>query len=246
MIEIDESASYVLVWGDDTLAHISQTLKKKGYVLPYLTLASDRFNAHDCLAKRLPNLYGHAFGGIENICIGYEMILNSGEVLHVRPCPRSAVGPSLKNIFMGSGHEWGIFSKAYFKILPKPETEWVGAFSFPTYEMLLAYEQQLLGRGFYFPLYGRSQIFNKVDSRQYPFAFLFMLWGKAKWVRAKAEAMQDLAKPFAHQGVESGHAVAQKIKKLLYEEYPPPLGRDEIKTKEDILAKRIRQSLFKD
>lgn len=61
------------------------------------------------------------YGKIEDIVTGMTVVLPSGEILRISPQARRAVGPSLKDIFIGSEGTLGIITELTLRIWPMPE-----------------------------------------------------------------------------------------------------------------------------
>jgi len=70
---------------------------------------------------------------IEDMVIGLKTVLPGGQQLEVRPVPRRAVGPSIKDLFIGSEGTLGIIVEATFRVWPYPEREAIHVVGFKDY-----------------------------------------------------------------------------------------------------------------
>jgi len=73
------------------------------------------------------------YGKIEDMVVGLKAVLPNGELMEVRPVPRRAAGPSIKDILVGSEGTMGIILEGTLRVLPYPEVETVHAIGFPDY-----------------------------------------------------------------------------------------------------------------
>jgi alkyldihydroxyacetonephosphate synthase len=71
------------------------------------------------------------FGAIEDVLLGLTAVLPDGEILRLRPVPRSAAGPDLRKLLIGSEGTLAVVTEATLACRARPKTwEWL-AFAFP-------------------------------------------------------------------------------------------------------------------
>ena len=87
------------------------------------------------ISTRSMGQFSTYFGAIEDMLVGLEVVLADGTVCEIRPVPRRAVGPDLKNVFMGAEGTYGFITKAYIKLFKyRPHADlWKGAYIMPSY-----------------------------------------------------------------------------------------------------------------
>jgi len=85
------------------------------------------------LACRSAGQASSRYGKIEDMVVGLKAVLPDGRYLEVRPVPRRAAGPSVKDIFVGSEGTMGIILEGTFRVLPYPERETIHAVGFKDY-----------------------------------------------------------------------------------------------------------------
>jgi len=73
------------------------------------------------------------YGKIEDMVVGLKVALSDGRFLEIEPAPRRAVGPSIKDIFVGAEGTMGIILEGTFRVLPYPERESIHAVAFKDY-----------------------------------------------------------------------------------------------------------------
>jgi alkyldihydroxyacetonephosphate synthase len=78
------------------------------------------------------------FGAIEDILLGLTAVLPDGEILRLRPVPRSAAGPDLRRLLVGSEGTLAVVTEATLACRARPKTwEWL-AFSYPDFTTMAA------------------------------------------------------------------------------------------------------------
>ncbi|HJQ75480.1 MAG TPA: FAD-binding oxidoreductase, partial [Gaiellaceae bacterium] len=86
-------------------------------------------------------------GNIEDICFGLEAVLPSGEVVRLGPIPRAAVGPSLRELFLGSEGTLGIVTEVTMRLHPLPEERSLASFGFADMQAALEASRRVLRVG---------------------------------------------------------------------------------------------------
>ena len=73
------------------------------------------------------------FGAIEDVLLGLTAVLPDGEILRCRPVPRSAAGPDLRRLLIGSEGTLAVVTEATLACRARPGAwEWL-AFSYPDF-----------------------------------------------------------------------------------------------------------------
>lgn len=86
------------------------------------------------VATRSAGQFSSAYGSIEDILLGLEVVLPDGEVLETRLTPRSSTGPDLKNIFVGSEGTLGVITAVTLSVRWKPEKQDYSVYHAPSME----------------------------------------------------------------------------------------------------------------
>ena len=84
------------------------------------------------VATRSIGQFSTGYGGIEDFLLGLEAVLPNGEVVKVKANPRTACGPDLKHVFLGSEGTFGIVTEVTVKVFPQPENRWKGSYRVQT------------------------------------------------------------------------------------------------------------------
>jgi glycolate oxidase len=85
------------------------------------------------------SLIGARYGHTRDLVLSFDMVLPTGDVLHVgdgigRKISKSSSGYQLKHLFMGHQGTLGIATKATLKLYPKPEAELSPFWAFDSYD----------------------------------------------------------------------------------------------------------------
>jgi alkyldihydroxyacetonephosphate synthase len=78
------------------------------------------------------------YGAIEDVLLGLTAVLAGGRVVRLRPAPRSAAGPDLRHLLVGSEGTLAVLTEAVLACSPRPPgLDWDG-FRFDTFTACLA------------------------------------------------------------------------------------------------------------
>lgn len=72
------------------------------------------------------------YGKIEDMVVGMKAVLPDGRMLEIAPLPRRSVGPSLRDLLVGSEGTLGIITELSLRIWKKPEVERGVVLAFPS------------------------------------------------------------------------------------------------------------------
>ena len=109
-------------------------LNKRGLMLGHYPQSMDISSVGGWVATRACGQFSSAYGAIEDLVMGLEVVLPNGDVLKTRLTPRAAAGPDLKQIFLGSEGTLGIITAVTFSLHYKPEKQDYSAFYVSTME----------------------------------------------------------------------------------------------------------------
>jgi len=99
------------------------------------------------LACRSAGQYSTRYGKIEDMAVGLEVALANGAVIRTGGAPRSATGPDLTQLFVGSEGTLGVITGARLRLHPAPVAERRAAWSFDSFAAGVDACRRVLRRG---------------------------------------------------------------------------------------------------
>jgi alkyldihydroxyacetonephosphate synthase len=119
-----------------------------GLTLGHWPQSMDLSTVGGWLACRGAGQYSNRYGKIEDMVIGLEVVLADGRIVRTGGHgPRSATGPDLTQLFVGSEGTLGVITEGRFRVHPVPDGEGRRAFGFATFAAGLDACRRILRRG---------------------------------------------------------------------------------------------------
>lgn len=134
------------VFGPDLERHLSGF--SSGYTLGHWPQSMDLSTVGGWLACRGAGQYSTRYGKIEDMVRGLTVVLADGTIIETEGTgPRSATGPNLTQLFVGSEGTLGVITEATLVIHPIAAAEQRSAYSFATFSDGLEACRRILRRG---------------------------------------------------------------------------------------------------
>lgn len=147
ILVLDQTNQLVRVQAGTMGHHLEAELNARGYTLNHSPQSLDRSTVGGWIATRACGQFSSRWGGIEDLALALTVALASGELITTRLAPRAAMGPDIRNIFIGSEGTFGIVLDVTLKIFPLPETRLLETVSFPSVESGLRAMRKLMQSG---------------------------------------------------------------------------------------------------
>ncbi|HUY86927.1 MAG TPA: FAD-binding oxidoreductase [Acidimicrobiales bacterium] len=148
VIDVDENSLIATVLPGTFGPDLELALRNKGCTLGHWPQSVAISTVGGWLACRGAGQYSTRYGKIEDMVLGLEVVLADGTVIRTDgTAPRSATGPGLTGLFVGSEGILGVITEASFKLHPTPEVERRVAFGFPSFADGLETCRRILRRG---------------------------------------------------------------------------------------------------
>jgi alkyldihydroxyacetonephosphate synthase len=128
---------------------LEDTLRTEyGLTLGHWPQSMDLSTVGGWLACRGAGQYSNRYGKIEDMVLGLEVVLADGSVIRTGGRgPRSATGPDLTQLFVGSEGTLGVITEGRFRLHALPAGEGRRAFGFPSFADGLEACRRILQRG---------------------------------------------------------------------------------------------------
>lgn len=120
IVDVDQKSLLVTaqagVFGDT----LERELNARGLTLGHAPQSIEISTVGGWLATRASGQLSARYGGIENLVVGMEVVLPSGDPMEVRTGPRRSTGPDLAGLFIGSEGALGIITSATLRVSKLP------------------------------------------------------------------------------------------------------------------------------
>ncbi|MGL6260842.1 FAD-binding oxidoreductase [Vibrio sp. WXL210] len=113
---------------------LEDLLAKQGWTMGHSPQSLYRSTVGGWLATLATGQFSSLYGGIEDLVVGYDVILATGEKMTLKANPRAAMGPDLRQIFLGSEGTLGIITSVTLKIFPVAQAEALMTYAVPSVE----------------------------------------------------------------------------------------------------------------
>ena len=147
LVELNETALYARVQAGMMGGAYEAALQARGFTGGHFPQSIDRSTVGGWVATRAAGQFSTRYGNIEDLCFGLEAALASGEVVRLEPMPRASVGPSLRELFLGSEGTLGIVTEVVLRIHPLPEERALASWVFPSMAAALDASRRVLRVG---------------------------------------------------------------------------------------------------
>lgn len=111
-----------------------QALRAQGFTAGHLPQSITMSTVGGWAACRGAGQASSRYGKIEDIVVGLKAVLPNGQLLEVRPLSRRAVGPSVKDMLVGSEGVLGLITELTMRIWRLPEFSSAVVLAFPDIE----------------------------------------------------------------------------------------------------------------
>jgi len=112
-------------------SEFEEALAARGYTMGHWPQSIAISSVGGWCATRASGQLSTLYGNIEQMLLGCEIALPGGRLMKLPAVPRSATGPDLKHLFLGSEGTLGVFTELTFRIHAAPEKKVGRAYSMP-------------------------------------------------------------------------------------------------------------------
>lgn len=148
LVELNDRSLYARVQAGMLGGVYEATIEKRGYTSGHYPQSIDRSTVGGWVATRAAGQFSTRYGNIEDLCLALEVVLPSGELVRFDPVvPRAAVGPNLRELFIGSEGTLGVITEVVLRVHPLPEERSLASFAFPSMSAALDTIRRVLRLG---------------------------------------------------------------------------------------------------
>jgi alkyldihydroxyacetonephosphate synthase len=128
ILDLDEEDLTVTAQAGVGLAGLEAWLAKRGYTTGHYPQSIDLAQVGGLVATRSSGQFSTRYGSIEDLVAGLEAVLPDGHVVRIVGQPRRAVGPDLRQLWIGSEGAFGVITEVTLKVVPVPPERWLHAY----------------------------------------------------------------------------------------------------------------------
>jgi alkyldihydroxyacetonephosphate synthase len=148
VVGIDDTSLVVDVRAGTFGPDLEAELRAAGLTLGHWPQSVDLSTVGGWLACRGAGQYSTRYGKIEDMVAGLDVVLADGRLVRTGDrAPRSATGPDLTQLFVGSEGTLGVITGARLRVHPAPPTERRATYGFDSFETGLEACRRILRRG---------------------------------------------------------------------------------------------------
>lgn len=213
IVEINDAGLFVRVQAGMMGDRLEARLNEAGLTMRHFPQSIALSTVGGWVATRAAGQYSTRYGNMEDVLLALEAVLADGTVVRTRIGPRSATGPDVRQVFLGSEGTLGIVTEVTMRVMPLPESSVGLSYSFASMSAGLEAIRRIMRVGWRPPvvrLYDQPEV-----SRLFPDQFtgdncllLVLSEGAGKLVAAEAAACSALCE--AAGGAAMGDAPVQR------------------------------------
>lgn len=122
VIKIDTENMQVTAGAGKSLEELENQLREMGYTTGHSPQSKPAAQMGGLVATRSIGQLSTLYGGIEDMIVGLEAVLPTGEVIRIKNVPRRAAGPDIRHVFVGNEGAIGFITEVtvkLFKYMPE-------------------------------------------------------------------------------------------------------------------------------
>jgi alkyldihydroxyacetonephosphate synthase len=135
ILALDEPDLLVTMQAGVGLAALEAWLGERGYTTGHYPQSIALAQIGGLVATRSSGQFSTKYGNIEELVAGLEVVLADGTIVRMTPAPRRAVGPDLRQLFIGSEGTLGVITEVTLKIVPLPAERCMQALALPSFAL---------------------------------------------------------------------------------------------------------------
>ena len=130
VLQLDGTNLFVRVQAGKLGIELERELNDRGFSLGHSPQSLDRSSVGGWVATRATGQFSSRYGGIEDLVVALTAVLPTGEIVETPMVPRMAVGPDLRQFFLGAEGTTGVVVEVALRIFPFAESRLVESLRF--------------------------------------------------------------------------------------------------------------------
>ena len=147
VLELHEESLYARVQAGKNGAEYEAEIAQRGYTSGHYPQSIGVSSVGGWVATRAAGQFSTKYGNIEDICLGLEAVLPSGQVVQMASMPRAAIGPNLRELFLGSEGTLGIITEVTLRLFAAAEKRASESYAFGDLRTGLDVIRRVIRRG---------------------------------------------------------------------------------------------------
>src|SRR4029453_16265606 len=120
LLDLDETALLARAQAGMMGGDYERAVTARAYTPGHYPQSIERATLGGLVATRSAGQFSTKYGNIEDLLLGLEVVLPSGDVVRLVPVPRASAGPLLRELFLGSEGALGIVTEVTLRLFPLP------------------------------------------------------------------------------------------------------------------------------
>ena len=147
VLSFDTTNFMVTVKAGTPLEYLESYCNLRGYTTGHFPQSLPLAQMGGLVATRSIGQLSTLYGGMEDLLIGLEAVLPTGEVIRIKNVPRRSAGIDLRHLFLGCEGRFGVITEVTVKIFRQPEEKWQCAFAIKSVDDGLAALREIMQAG---------------------------------------------------------------------------------------------------
>jgi alkyldihydroxyacetonephosphate synthase len=144
ILSINETNLTVTIQTGKNGMNLERELNHKGFTLGHIPQSIYTSTLGGYINHRAAGQFSTKYGKIEDMILSFEAVLPAGEIVYFKASPRNSVGPQVDRLLIGSEGTLAIITRATLRIWPKPSSQVLLSYAFPTIEQALLAVREIL------------------------------------------------------------------------------------------------------
>lgn len=132
IIDLDRTSLLVTVGAGMIGQTLEDQLNLEGYTLGHFPQSMRPAAVGGYVAHKAVGTFSTKYGKFDDMVLGMQVVVPSGEILNIIPVPKSSTGPNLNELFLGSEGTLGVVTEVTLKIHAMPELRLFRGYAVPS------------------------------------------------------------------------------------------------------------------